>query len=70
MTDRIIALTVILETPTRDDDCEGLIDAIRRLRGVADVQPHIADHETYWAQETARQTLVRELWDVLNKKTP
>lgn len=41
MTDRINALTVTLTDNMRDDDCAGLIQAIQRLRGVEDVQPHV-----------------------------
>lgn len=38
MTTRVAALTVILEGEPREDDIEDLVTAIRRLRGVADVQ--------------------------------
>ena len=38
MTDRVNTLTVILEDPIRDDDVEGLMDAIRSHRGVLDVK--------------------------------
>lgn len=37
MTDRISYLTVALEHDHRSDDIEGLMEAIRRLRGVASV---------------------------------
>lgn len=39
MTDRYTGLVVVLSEPLRDDDAEGLIEAISRLRGVADVKP-------------------------------
>ena len=43
MTDRIHALTVVLERDTRDDDVEALVNAIRQMRNVADVSLHVTD---------------------------
>lgn len=43
MTDRFNALTVILDGDTRDDDAQDLINAIRQLRGVRHVEPHVRD---------------------------
>jgi len=37
MTDRISYLTVALDKDYRTDDVDALVDAIRHLRGVADV---------------------------------
>ena len=65
MTDRYTALTVILEAPKRDDDCESLITAIKQMRGVLDVKPRIATHEIYAATERARHDLGQRLWRVL-----
>lgn len=64
MSDRYHALTVFLEEPLRDDDAELLIKAIRMLRGVMSVEPHITNVDA-WARETAKQELRRQLWDVL-----
>ena len=38
MTDRINTITVVLEKPTRDDDAEMLMSAIRTMRGVLKVE--------------------------------
>lgn len=43
MTDRIRHLTVVLEHDFREDDVEAIIDAIRLIRGVGDVQTHAID---------------------------
>ncbi len=43
MTDRYTGLVVVLTGPLRDDDSEGLIDAISRLHGVAGVKPIISE---------------------------
>ena len=37
MTDRIAYLTVVLERDNRDDDVAALAEAIRHMRGVAEV---------------------------------
>jgi hypothetical protein len=65
MTDRYNALTVILEVDTRDDDAEALINAIRMIRGVASVQPHIASYEHHMAEERAKLDLRKRLWEAL-----
>lgn len=65
MTDRINALTVCLEQNIREDDIEPLLAAIRQLRGVLDVQPHVADMESYVAEQRARQELRDKLWELL-----
>lgn len=43
MTDRLKGCTVAFERDIRVDDVVPLLDAIRHLRGVADVEPLIAD---------------------------
>lgn len=69
MTDRVHSLTVILEKPVRDDDVETLRDAIRQLRGVANVivsKQNVEDHVSAVAREQARQEIrgavSRVLW--------
>ncbi len=39
MTDRLQGLTVIFDTPIREDDAEQVRTAIRQIRGVAGVLP-------------------------------
>ncbi len=68
MTDRFYALTVILEKDIRDDDAEPMINAIKMIKGVQDVQPHIADPSVWMAQERARRDLGEKLWHVLYPK--
>jgi hypothetical protein len=65
MTDRIKGLSVTLRPDMRDDDAERVISAIRLLSGVIDVCPHVADLDHYFAVTTARQDLIKKLWDVL-----
>ena len=65
MTDRIKALTVVLEKDMREDDAEGLIRVIEMLRGVLSVKAHVSDPSHFAATETARRELIRSLWEVL-----
>lgn len=65
MTDRINALTVVLDVDRREDDCEALVTAIRQLRGVASVSMNVADYRDHIAHERARRDLSDRLWRVL-----
>lgn len=70
MTDRYFALTVLLDEDTREDDAKYIIDAIKMIRGVKAVEPHVSNLDV-WAGETrARMRLAEELWDVLFPKKP
>jgi len=68
VTDRHIAYTVTLLEPVRSDDAERIIDAIRMVKGVADVVPVVATPEAYWARSRARSDLLREVVDLLNQR--
>jgi hypothetical protein len=55
MTNRLNALVVVLERDLReDDDAEALVAAIRQLRGVLDVTPHVATIDSLVAERRAR----------------
>lgn len=62
MTDRVQALTVILDKPMRDDDVEHLVNAIRMMRNVKSVEnviweSHDALVEMRTAQDLRRRVL-------------
>ena len=65
MTDRINALTVILNRDIREDDCEAVIHAIRMIRGVGDVQTHVSDVSTAVAAMRVRADIEKRLLSVL-----
>jgi hypothetical protein len=65
MTTRIKGLTVVLERDVREDDCQHLIDAIKMLRGVAQVVPLVTDASDYVNRERVRVELAEKLMDVL-----
>jgi hypothetical protein len=68
MTDRINALTVVLEKDLRDDDCEPLLDAIKQLRGVLSVVPHVAGIVSHLAETRAKNALREEVLALLLPK--
>jgi len=57
MTDRYSTLTVALEKDIREDDAQALIDAIRMLRGVADVAGNVYDSAQWLAETRVRRDL-------------
>lgn len=74
MTDRIHALTVVLNKDIRTDDIQPLIDAIFMLRHVADVTTHVADAGDYLARARVADALhmklhntIKEFFDVEKK---
>ncbi len=68
MTDRINALTVVLENDIRSDDVELLMTAINMIKGVLRVDKNVTDINSYVANERARMELGSKLWDVLHPK--
>jgi hypothetical protein len=69
VTDRIFAYTVILEREIRADDAEAIENAIRMVKGVAEVTPQVANASDYFAVETARRELGQKIWEVLYPKS-
>lgn len=65
MTDRVQGYVVILDENMREDDAEAVVQALRMVRGVLDVQPVPATIETHVAEERARLKLLQQLWDFL-----
>lgn len=66
MTDRHSGYLVVLDHDIREDDAEHIINAIRMVKGVQDVQPVPArGYETVVAEsrrDTAWQDALRDLW--------
>ena len=57
MTDRFNYLIVALEQDTRDDDAQPLIDAIRLMQGVADVEGNVSDYDSWTSDARAHREL-------------
>jgi hypothetical protein len=67
MTDRIKGVTVVLEPNIREDDAQVIIDAIKMIRGVCDVQTHISNLDHYMAFSQARMEMEKDIYDLMNK---
>lgn len=64
MTDRVRTLTVTLDRDMRDDDVQAVVEAIRMVKCVGDVQlGPVVDSFTH----DARMAFRREVGDVLNR---
>ncbi len=66
MTDRYFAVTVLLKNDTREDDLEYILNAIRMIKGVQKVEPHIATPETWAAEQRVRRELEQKLREVIS----
>jgi len=65
VTDRIYAYTVVLDRKIREDDAEAITNAMRMIKGVADVTPLVATPSVCFAETQARRELEQKLWAVL-----
>jgi hypothetical protein len=65
MTDRLNALTIVLENDMRDDDAESLIKAIHMLRGVLSVTPNVVDFQDHVAHMRVRREMGDKLANVI-----
>ena len=66
MTDYYDSFLVILKLDLRDDEAEATINAIRQIKGVLDVQPHIADTLTRSiAEQRVKADLRRKIAEAL-----
>lgn len=68
MSNRIMSLTVVLKENYRDDDAQFTIDAIKMIKGVEQVVPHVEDHALHIAEMRAKQKLTEKLWKALEDK--
>jgi hypothetical protein len=65
VTDRIRHLTITLDADTRDDDLEPIVSAIRHIRGVAIVEPHVVQGEEHRARQAVRADLELKLHEAI-----
>lgn len=68
MTDRHSAYIVILESDIREDDAEATIAAIKQIRGVLTVEPHLFDPDERIAEARVRRELTGKIFSVLYPK--
>ena len=73
MTDRVKGFTVTLEKDIRIDDVEVIMQAIRMIRGIADVEPSISTSEDYMNRQMVKHELREKFWNdmhLLQKDCP
>ena len=65
MTERVYALTVLLEKDIREDDAEAIVNAIKMIKHVLKVEKEISDSRFWAAQVRAKQEIYQKLWQVV-----
>lgn len=66
MTDRVRVLTVLLDDDYRIDSIqEGVMQAIKMIKGVIHVEPIIVSGEDYFNREAARWELKKKVYEAL-----
>jgi len=66
MTDRVKGLYVALDKDYRDDDVQALIDAIKMLRGVAEISTKVAQVDDYFNRAQIRYDIQSKLFDAIS----
>jgi len=67
MTDRLKGVVVTFDHDIREDDAEGILNAIRHIKGVASVQPEVANLEDHMARVRVRGEMVKDLVELVQK---
>jgi hypothetical protein len=70
MSDRANTITVVLEEETRVDDLEGLLNAIRQMRGVVTAEADVTEVTEFYALHQARHEVRQQIVDILYPKKP
>ena len=67
MTDRIKGFTVLLDKDYRDDDVEVISNAIKMIKGVAEVENHIVSSEDWFLESRTKGEIRHKLWDFIKE---
>ena len=62
MTDRIFALTVLLDKDLGEEEAVPIVAAIQMIKRVEKVTPHVSDVVNWAAEARARTNLTQRLW--------
>ena len=65
MTDRIHALTVVLDQDYRDDDVQAIINAIEMIKGVIKVDSTVTTHNDFLARTKIKYEIRNKILDLL-----
>lgn len=66
MTDRVGAITVILEKDWRADDAMAVINALKMIRGVADAVPEVTSVTDAIARVRVRREMIDKIFGTIN----
>ena len=61
MTDRVRALTVVLDDDYREDDAEVIVQAVRMIKGVGTVGTNVVNVQDYMNRASVRQEIACKL---------
>lgn len=67
MTDRHAGYIVVLDEVIREDDAENIINAIKMIKGVIEVEPVIDNSDIQMAKLHARNEIINKLFELFNK---
>lgn len=65
MTDRVKGLVVSLDADYRDDDVQEIINAIKMIKGVEDVNMSVVDHNDWMNRSRIGSEFQRKILEVL-----
>ena len=68
MSDRIVALTVVLERDMKDEECHSIIKAIEMVRGVVKVSTEKADSTYYSARMTVKHEMMQKVFNLFKEE--
>ena len=66
MSDRINAFVVILNESVREDEVSAIITALKMVKGVYTVTPHVESIEDLMAEIKANNTAKSKLFDIVS----
>lgn len=67
MTDRVKGLFVTLDKDIRVDDVQHIVDAIKMMRHVADVQNEVVDFQDYYARSRVAYKVREKLYKLASE---
>lgn len=67
MTDSLNGVTVVFERDIREDDAEAILTAIRMIKGVASVEPHVSTVGDHFARTQAAHEFKMKLYAFIDE---
>lgn len=69
MTERVHSLIVVLKEDMRvDDDVQDVMNAIRMISHVLSVDPVVADHHSWMAEQRANRKWMRKIYALMKEE--